>query len=42
MSIMGVAILITGTLTLLLPETLFTKLPNTIGQADDLWGQKKF
>lgn len=40
MSIIGLALLLTGFITLMLPETLNRQLPNTIDEAKDMWQTK--
>lgn len=41
LSIMAVLLLFTASITLFLPETLLSRMPNTISEANELWTPKK-
>lgn len=41
MGIMAVLLILSASATLLLPETLSTRLPNTIEEADELWDKRR-
>ena len=40
MTVVGTIIIITGTMTMFLPETLNRYAPNTIAEANELWNRE--